>query len=439
VQLTVYPRRKKRVFFWGVSKKIVKIKSFFILASLAVISLAGQSYVQAQGDDPSIKATTVFGKVSEINASAGQITIKTAAGSVVVANVNEKTTYQRMPPGETDRSKAEPTSLTEITVGDGVVARGFVATDRKSVPAQQIIVVSQSEIAKQNAAQRMAWARGAKGIVSAINPTAKEITVTSRSLQGTSQAVTVAVTDKAKLKRYPPDSIPKYENAKSAKFEEIKVGDQLNARGEKDAEGTHLSAEEVVFGTFKIAGGTVTAIDAAANTISINDLQTKKPLTIALKPDTVIRRFQNMMGGMGGGAGAPGGGGAPAAGAQGAGAGNGQGQATANRPAAGAGPGAVGQSPGPGGPRPGGGGMNMADLLDRLPTISINEIKVGDMIIMSTLPGSDPMHTTAISMVAGVEPLLQMIAARQAAGGQPRPQNVDLNSNFGGMFGGIGP
>jgi hypothetical protein len=286
--------------------------------------------------------------------------------------------------------------------------------------------VSQSDIAKRNAAQRQAWARGTKGIVSAINPEAKEVTVTSRSLAGASQAVTVAV-DKAKLKRYPADSIPKYETAKPAKFEEIKVGDQLNARGEKNAEGTHLSAEEVVFGTFKIAGGTVTAVDPAANTISINELQTKKPLTITLKPETVVRRFQMM----GGGAGAPGAGGQGAA--------NGQGQAAANRPAPGAGPGGGGQGPGAGGPRPGGGGMNMADLLERLPTISISEIKVGDMIIMSTLPGSDPTKTTAISMVAGIEPLLQMIAARQAAGGQPRPQNVDLNSNFGGMFGGIGP
>jgi hypothetical protein len=83
--------------------------------------------------------------------------------------------------------------------------------------------------------------------------------------------------------------------------------------------------------------------------------------------------------------------------------------------------------------------MNMADLIERLPTISIAEIKVGDMIIMSTLPGVDQNRITAISMVTGVEPLLQMIAMRQQAGGQPRPQNVDLNSNFGGMFGGIGP
>jgi hypothetical protein len=74
---------------------------------------------------------------------------------VVVANVNAKTTYQRMPPARLTAQRPNATSLTEITVGDGVVARGFVAADKKSVPAQQIIVVSQSEIAKQNA--RNAW------------------------------------------------------------------------------------------------------------------------------------------------------------------------------------------------------------------------------------------------------------------------------------------
>jgi len=358
--------------------------------------------------------------------------VKTAAGSIVAVNVSEKTTYQRVPPGETSLANAVESSLTEIAVGDRIVARGYVASDRKSVPAQKIYVVSQSDIAKRNATQRQAWARGTKGIVTAINAEAKEVTVTSRSLAGTPQPVTVALSDKAKLRRYPPDSIPKYENAKSAKFEEIKVGDQLNARGEKNAEGTHLAAEEVLFGTFKIAGGSVTAIDPAAKTITINDLQTKKPLTIMLKPETVVRRFQMMMGPGGGGAGAPG------AGAQGQGAGNGQGQAAANRPVTGSGPGAGGgQGPGGRGPRPGG-GMAMADLLERMPTISINELKVGDMIITSTLPGSDPTRTTAISMVAGIEPLLQMVAARQGAGGQGRPQNVDLNSNFGGMFGGIG-
>jgi hypothetical protein len=83
--------------------------------------------------------------------------------------------------------------------------------------------------------------------------------------------------------------------------------------------------------------------------------------------------------------------------------------------------------------------MNMADLLERQPTISINDLKVGDTIIMSSLQGSDPNQLTAISLVAGVEQLLAMMATRPPAGGQSgRSQGTDLNSSFGGMFGGVG-
>jgi len=405
-----------------------------LISTLVLIALASIVVSAQPAPDASIKATQVFGKVSEINSSAGQITIKTAAGSTVVASVNEKTTYQRMPPGETDRTKAEQTSLTEITVGDGVVARGFVAADKKSVPAQQIIVVSQSEIAKKNQAERMAWARGAKGIVSSLNPSTKEVTVTSRSLAGASQAITVALSDKANIKRFPPDSIPRYENAKAGKFEDIKVGDQFNAKGEKTADGLHLNAEEVLFGTFKVAGGTVTSIDAVNGQIKINDLQTKKPLTIVVKPESVIRRLpENMMMMMGGGMGGPGG---PRPQGQGQPQAQPQGQAQTAQGPRPQGPGGPG-GPGANGMRPGGGG-SMADLMERFPTISINDLKVGDTILLSSLPGSDPTQLTAIQLVSGVEPLLAMVAARQQQGGQPRPQNVDLNGSFGGMFGGAG-
>jgi hypothetical protein len=391
--------------------------------------------VSAQTPDPGIKPTLVTGKVSEINASAGQITIKTAAGSVVVANVNEKTTYQRMPPGETDRTKAEETSLTEITVGDGVVARGRVAADQKSVPAQQIIVVSQSEIAKKSAAEKMAWSRGAKGIVSSVNPSTKEVTVTSRALNGTAQTVIVAV-DKAKIKRYPPDSIPKYTNATPANFEDIKKDDQFNAKGTKSEDGTHLAAEEVLFGTFKIVGGTVTSIDVASNVVKINDLTTKKPLMIMFKPDSIIRRLPQGMGmmfGGGGPGGGPGGGGPGAGQARPQGTGEGQPQAAQGQRPQGAGPG------GPGGPGRMG-GRSMADLLEQWPTITVNELKVGDTILMSSLPGSDPTQLTAIQMVTGAETLLAMAAARQQQGGQGRQQGggVDLNGSFGGMFTGAG-
>src|SRR5207253_3564960 len=107
--------------------------------------------------------------------------------------------------------------------------------------------------------------------------------------------------------------------------------------------------------------GTVTAIDATTNQIKINDLQTKKPLTIVVKAESVLRRFNPMMlGGMGAG-------GAGGAGQGGPSQGQAQAKTAGNQP----------QGAGAGGPQGGGqrgGGMNMADVLERLPVISINEV-----------------------------------------------------------------
>jgi hypothetical protein len=290
--------------------------------------------------------------------------------------------------------------------------------------------MSKADLAKKQEQDRAEWRRrGVSGIVASVNASTQEITVSSRTMAGAPQAVIIPVNAKVMMRRYPPDTIPKYSEAKPSKFEEVKVGDQLRALGDKSTDGSHLTAEEVVFGTFRIAGGIVTAIDTATNQIKINDLQTKKPLTIILKSESVLRRFPEGGGAMfGGGMGGPGAGGAATA--------QGQGQP---RPQ-GAGPGGPpqGSGPGQGGPGRGGGG-NMADLLERLPIISIGDLKVGDTIIMSSLQGSDPTQLTAISLVTGVEPLLTMMAARQQTGGQTgRPQGVDLNGSFGGMFGGAG-
>jgi hypothetical protein len=322
--------------------------------------------------------------------------------------------------------------LADVGQGDRVWARWRAGSDQKTVPTPQLIVMSKADLAKRQEQDRAEWRRrGVSGIVASLNASTQEITVSSRTMAGAPQAVIIPVTDKVMLRRYPPDTIPKYSEAKPSKFDEVRVGDQLRALGDKTADGSHLTAEEVVFGTFKIAGGTVTAIDTATNQIKINDLQTKKPLTIILKPESVLRRFPEGGGMMLAGMGAGGAGGGPGAQAQGQKQGAGQQPTqTQQRPQG-----------GPGGPPGGGtrGGGNMADLLERLPIISINDLKVGDTIIMSSLQGSDPTQLTAISLVTGIEPLLTMMAARQQTGGQgARPQGVDLNGSFGGMFGGVG-
>jgi hypothetical protein len=142
-------------------------------------------------------------------------------------------------------------------------------------------------------------------------------------------------------------------------------------------------------------------------------LEKKHPLTIVIKHDAVLRRFPSEMGAMGGfgrGPGGPGGG-APPAGGGAPPAGGQSGQGGGQRP----------QGGGPGGGGPGGGRFNINDMLERLPTITVADVKVGDTIIVSSTQGVDPTRLTAISLVTGADTLLAMLAPRPAAGQAPNP------------------
>ena len=410
--------------------------SKLILIVSLLLSVISAAFAQTPTSSPATQISGVIGEVKAIDVASNQMMVRADNGVIATVGINDKTQYKRMAPGAKSLTGATDITLADVGPGDRIWARWRPNTDQKTTPAAQLVVMSKADLAKKQEQERAEWRRrGVSGIVASVNPSTQEITVSSRSLMGPAQNVIIPVNEKVLMRRYPPDTIPKYSEAKPSKLEEVKVGDQLRALGDKSADGTHLTAEEVVFGTFKVAGGTVTALDAAANQIKITDLQTKKPLTINIRPDSVIRRFPEggamMFGGMGG-PGGPGGGGQGQARPQGQ-AQQGQAQvASGGQKPQGAGPG----GPQGTGPRPGGGG-NMADMLERLPIISINELKVGDVILLSSLPGADPTQLTAISLVSGVEPLLQMMAARQQQGGG-RPQGVDLNGSFGGMFGGIG-
>jgi len=417
-----------------------------LLSLVIVLGACSALWAQTATPSPAAQIPGVIGEVKNIDTATNQMIVRAESGVLSTVILNEKTQYKRMAPGAKSLTGAADITLADVGSGDRIWARWRPGTDQTTVPAAQLVVMSKADLAKKQDAERAEWRkRGVSGIVSSVNPSTREITVSSSSLTGQTQSVIIPITDKVLMRRYPPDTVPKYSEAKPSKLEEVKVKDQLRALGDKSADGTHLTAEEVVFGTFKIAGGTVTEIDVANNQIKINDLTTKKPLTIVFKPDSIIRRLPQgaaMMFGGGAGPGGPGGGG------QGAGPGQarpqGQGQ-QAQGQTAGQGQTAQGQGPRPQGAGPGGGpqggggrGGNMADMLERLPTITINDLKVGDTILMSSLPGADPTQLTAIQLVSGAEMLLAMAAARPQQGGA-RPQGgVDLNGSFGGMFGGLG-
>jgi hypothetical protein len=383
------------------------MKTFFFAAALGLITLFAP-----QGSDPNITAKYAIGEVKSIDAATKQLTIKTDAGSMVTVSLSDKTTYKKLAPGEQTLTNATDVAVTDLAEGDRVMARGNVSEDRKSVPAVMVIVMTKGDLAKKAEAERAEWRRrGILGVITALKPETKEITITHRTMAG-NQLVVIPVTDKTEMRRYAPDSI-KFADAKPSDFGELKVGDQLRALGDRTEDPLRFNPQKVVTGSFRTVGGVVKEINAATGEIKISELEKKTPLTIIIKQDAVLRRFPAEFGmGFGarpGGAGGPGGA-APAGGAQPAAHGNAQ-----QRPQGAGGPG------GPGGGRPGGGGFNINDMLERLPTISLADVKVGDTIIVSSTQGVDPTRLTAISLVAGADTLLAMLAPRPAAGQAPNP------------------
>ncbi|MCU1266558.1 MAG: hypothetical protein JWM21_2876 [Acidobacteria bacterium] len=394
---------------------------FLFIAFVLVAALSGQrAYGQTQPapsttqTDSGITATRVIGEVRTIDSTAKQLTVKTDAGSVVAITLADSTSYSRLPPGETTLAKATKITLADLGEGDRVLAMGKVADDHKSATARTLVVMTKGDIAKKQEQERLEWRRrGILGVVSAVKPDTKEVTISTRSATG-SQPVIIPIAERLDMRRYAPDSI-KFSDAKPSVFEELKVGDQVRALGDKSADGTHFTPEKVVSGSFRTVAGTVTSVDATTGTIKINDLQTKQPLTIVIKTDSVLRKFPAEMAAMMGARGA----GGPSA----ASGGPGQGAPSGARPAQGSGAGTGGPGQGQGGGMRAG-GANLQEMLDRLPTISAADLKTGDTIIVSSTRGADPSRLTAITLISGADTLLAIMAPRQQPGagqGSPNP------------------
>ncbi|PYS75759.1 MAG: hypothetical protein DMF66_18500, partial [Acidobacteria bacterium] len=299
-----------------------------------------------------------------------------------------------------------PMQLSDVAAGDRVLALGRPSADGKTLVGPRVVVVNtKADIAAKQEAERAEWRRrGIVGVVSALNPQTKEITIQTRTAEGPKPVVVAAGGANVKLTRYAPDSI-KFSDRKPSAFEEVKVGDQLRAKGDRSEDGARFTPEEIVTGSFRTSVGTV----AAKGEFTIKQLQGNQPLTVVVRPDSVLKQIppealtMMMGGGMGGpGAGGAGGGerraggqGAPAGG-QGAGTGQGGGQGTGQ---------GTGQGQGGGVRRMGGGGDFMQQMLERLPPVTLAELKPGTMVVVSSTVGADPTRVTAIQLVSNIEPL----------------------------------
>jgi hypothetical protein len=383
---------------------ILAVVFCWVLACVLLIAGSPAS-VTAQSGQTVAKS---IGVIKAINGSS--ITLAPDAGPQITADVQSNARILRLNPGDKDPKNAAPITLQDLQVGDTVRVRGFTSVDGKSIATLEVIVITKAAVSAVSDQMRQDWQkRGTSGLISAVDSSTGTVTISISTLGG-KKTIAIHTTKSTVIRRYAADSI-KYEDATPSSFTAIQVGDQLRARGDRNADGSEFTAEEIVTGTFPFVVGTVKSVDASAGTLSVQDILSKKTVDVKVSaqsqlhkiPAEMAQRFAaRLKGGMPPGTpGAGTGAGASAnAGATPTPAGNGQATQT---PPNGAPPAGAG-----GGTRPGG-APDFQQLLSRLPSSTLADLQLqkGDAVVILATQGSPTSAGTAIMLLSGVEPILQ--------------------------------
>jgi uncharacterized protein DUF5666 len=380
-----------------------------------------------QNNQGTAKSPPAVGTIKSI--SGNSLVLTTDAGAELNVEVRDSTKVVRIAPGQRDLKDVQTIALTDLQAGDRILVRGKAANDNKTFLATSIIAMKKADIAEKQSHERDEWQKsGVGGLVNNVNAAGGVISIATPSLRE-KKTVAVHVTKDTVLRRYAPGSV-KFDDAKPAPLGEIRPGDQLRARGDKNSDGSELTAQEIVSGSFRNISGTISSLDSAQNTITVHDLATKKNIEVKITSESQLRKLptpmaQRIAQRLNGSGGANGGANRDEAGS---------GQAAATRsgttsgtaaPAAKESVGTSGQAPGssaeegrrdvggrgrgmgagPGGPG-GGGAMDLQQMINRMPVSTISDLQKGDAVMLVGTEGGG-IAVTAITLLAGVEPILQ--------------------------------
>jgi Domain of unknown function (DUF5666) len=382
-----------------------------LLAAFLVLMPAAPSPANAQAQPAPVPADTSIVKSVGVIKSVqpDSITIAAESGGDVTAKLAASTKILRVPPGEKDLKNATTLQPLDLQPGDRVLVRGQAAPDGRVLAALAVIVMKQADVSAKQQRDRDDWQkRGVGGLVNKVDAASGAITISSGGF-GANKSVVVHVGKDTVLRRYAPGSV-KFDDARPAPIDQIKAGDQLRARGTRSPDGAELTAEEIVSGSFRNIAGTITAIDAANNSMTVKDLIGKGSVVVKVSADSQMKKLpaemaQRIAMRLKGGA-----------------ATNGNGEATAPQnanaqspPAPGGegrrGPdtaGGRGQGNGPGG----NGAPDIQRMLSHLPNSTLSDLRQGDAVMIVATEGGDSGTVTAITLLAGVDAILAAAPSR---------------------------
>ena len=391
-----------------------------MLTGVMSIALLGAAHAaRPRQAAPLANPGRVMGAITSLNGSTMEV--KTDQGATYSVTIPAGVKLLRVDAGATTLGNAQTISLGDLGVGDRVLVR-LAAGDAAPFAASSVIDIPHAAIVARQRAEQMEWqAHGVSGLVKSVDATSGTIVLTTGAGK-MAKDVTLKVTPETVLKRYAADSVD-YAQATVAPIATIHAGDQLRARFDANAGGPDKTALEVVSGSFRNIAGRISNVNAKDDTITLRDLMTKKNVTVHIGATSQMRQLTAEQAqriatatkgpatghGMGQGAG------------QGSGQGSGQG---AMRPGMGAGAppmngggpgGGAWQRPagqGAGAMRPGMGG-DPQQVVRQAAAIQFKDLHKGDAVMLVGTSGD--ANVTAITLLSGVEPLLESSASEQNA------------------------
>jgi hypothetical protein len=354
---------------------LVKTSFAVILFASAALAVPVPAASIATGQAAASSTARLLGTVSAINGNT--VTLKPDTGAAVTIAVSDSTRMVRTAPGQKDLTGATPIHVQDLAIGDRVLVRATPGAAENTYTAQAVIAMKQGDIAQKQQQEREDWQkRGVGGIVKSVDTASNSIAVTAGA-----RTFTIHTTPATVVRRYAPDSV-KFDDAKVSTLDQIKPGDQLRARGERNADGD-VAAEEIVAGSFRNIAGTIVSVDPGAQTATVLDLSSKKTVSVHFTSDSQLRKLPPEMAQMiaarfkGGAAGAP--------------------------PAGEAHPAAASEN---GNGRQGGQRGDLSQALQRAPNVQLTDLHKGDAVMIVSTDGA-ASAATAITLLAGVEPMLQ--------------------------------
>ena len=350
--------------------------SFLILLSVALAC--------AQQSSASSKPTEhILGTVTKIDPASHSVTVKDDKSAKEYPVLLENTkTLLKVTPGAKDLTGAIRITADDLQTGDRVDVRGVISeTNPNAIAARSVVLMSGRDLAEKHQEEAAAWQHSLAGSVNSVDAAGQKLEVNVRTPEGVRPMI-VTVSKSTSFTRYSPDT-PK--TPVPSDLAAIQPGDQVRIIGEKSEDGSAIAAQRIYSGAFRTLAGTVTAIAPGGRQLTIKDLQTKQPVEVVLADGSTVRKLPPMMA-----------------------------AALARRLNPNSGSAQGGAAAAPPSPPARAGSGDLSRMLERVPAISVSDLKPGDAVIVSgAASGPDKSRLLASSIIAGVEPIFQSAPPRQ--------------------------